>query len=323
MVMLHTNISSLPIRFKRTGIQLLLSFCMLIACCNTLTAQQEPMYSQYMFNMLHINPAYAGNLASNNVTLVYRKQWTGIDNAPATGTLSWDNRQENSNIGYGLQVYNDQLGIEKTSGFQAFYSYRLKFSESNLSLGLSGGVLNYRAAYSQAKVIQGNDALFQEDVNGVLPTAGIGALYSAEKFYVGFSMPALFSTKINIDKTVVTRSASNHMFLTGGYIFDASEVLKLKPSIMVKAVKGAPLAYDLNLNAWIQNVVGLGVSYRTGDAFVGMFELQISPQIRLGYAYDYTISNLKSFNVGGSHELMLRYEFGNSKDKSILSPRYY
>jgi len=321
--MIHTNISSLPIRRKRTGIQLVLSFCLLFACGNTLKAQQEPMYSQYMFNMIQINPAYAGNLAVDNVTLLYRKQWTGVEGAPATGTFSWDHRQMDSNVGYGLQVYNDQLGIEKTTGFQAFYSYRLMFSESNLSLGLSAGALNYRAAYSQAKTIDGSDPLFQEDVNGILPTAGFGALYSAEKFYVGFSAPALFDTKIISKSQASVTGGSNHYFLTGGYIFDVSEALKLKPSLMVKAAKGAPLAFDFNVNAWIQNTVGLGVSYRTGDAVIGLFDLQITPQIRLGYAYDYTISNLKSFNVGGSHELMIRYEFGESKDKSILSPRYY
>ena len=321
--MLHTNILSLPVRFKRTKIQLILSFCLLFTCSNMLKAQQEPMYSQYMFNMLHINPAYAGNLADNNVSFLYRKQWTGVVGAPSTGTLSWDSRQMNSNVGYGLQIYNDQLGIEKTTGFQAFYSYRLKFKNSNLSLGLSAGVLNYSAAYSKAKTIDGNDPLFQEDVNGVLPTVGFGALYSSEKFYAGFSIPALLETKKSIDKYQVTRSANNHYFLTSGYIFDVSEAVKLKPSIMAKAVNGAPMAFDINMNMWIQNTVGLGVSYRTGDAVIGLFELQISPQIRLGYSYDYTISNLKSYNVGGSHELMIRYEFKNSKDKSILSPRYY
>ena len=280
------------------------------------------MYSQYMFNMMHINPAYAGNRAVDNITTLFRKQWVGIEGSPTTATLSWDRRQEESNIGYGLQIYNDRLGIESTSGIQAFYSYRIQFQHSFLSLGLSGGVLNYRAAYSTVETSQGGDPLFQENVNGLLPTAGIGALYATDQWYIGLSVPALLETKINIHNQQVTTSANNHYFLTGGYIFQVSESFKLKPSILLKAVKGAPFEYDFNLNAWLKDIVGLGISYRTNDALVAMFELQIAPEFRLGYAYDYTISNLQPFSQG-THELMLRYEFNSKDSRRILSPRYY
>ena len=300
----------------------MLILCVLFAA-NSLKAQQEPMYSQYMFNMIHINPAYAGNRATDNITTIYRKQWVGIEGGPTTATLSWDARQVDRNLGYGLLIYNDQLGIEATSGFQAFYSYRIPFKNSFLSFGLSAGVLNYRAAFSQVITTQGNDPLFQEDVTGWLPTAGVGALYATEHWYVGLSIPALLDTKINVQNQQAIIGANNHYFLTGGYIFDVSDVLKLKPSILLKAVKGAPFEYDFNLNAWINNFVGLGVSYRTRDAVVGMFELQISPQFRLGYAFDYTISNLKTYNTNGTHEIMLRYEFGTDKFQRTLSPRYY
>ena len=321
MVMLHDIISNLMISLNLPKIRLMLCFCLLFVG-NSLKAQQEPMYSQYMFNMLHINPAYAGNRAVDNITTLYRKQWVAIEGAPTTASLSWDRRQEGSNVGYGLQIYNDQLGIESTSGVQAFYSYRIPFEKSFLSFGLSGGVLNYRAAFSQTSTTQSGDPLFQDDVNGWLPTIGFGILYATENWYAGLSVPALLETKINADNQQVTTGANNHYFLTGGYIFDVSEMLKLKPSILLKAVRGAPFEYDINLNAWIQNIMGLGVSYRTGDAIVAMFELQIFPEFRLGYAYDYTISNLKPYSKG-THELMLRYEFGNKKNQRVLSPRYY
>jgi len=319
--MLHDIISNLLISLNLPKIRLMLCFFLLFVG-NSLKAQQEPMYSQYMFNMLHINPAYAGNRAEDNITALYRKQWIAIDGAPATASLSWDRRQEGSNVGYGLQIYNDQLGIESTSGIQAFYSYRIPFEKSFLSFGLSGGVLNYRAAYAQTSTIQSGDPLFQNNVNSWLPTVGFGILYATENWYAGLSVPALLETKINADNQQVTSGANNHYFLTGGYIFDVSEILKLKPSILLKAVRGAPFEYDFNLNAWIQNIMGLGISYRTGDAIVGMFELQIFPDLRLGYAYDYTISGLNPFNKG-THELMLRYEFGDKKNQRILSPRYY
>jgi type IX secretion system PorP/SprF family membrane protein len=313
----------LNLQGKQNLLKILVMSCLcLILSCNLLKAQQEPMYSQYMFNMLQINPAYAGNRAVDNVTTLYRKQWVGVEDAPATASLSWDRRQEESNVGYGLQLYNDRLGIETTTGIQAFYSFRIPFEKSFLSFGLSGGALIYRAAFSTVKTTQGGDPLFQEDISSFLPTAGVGILYATESWYTGFSVPALLQTKINTNNSLSTYSADNHYFLTGGYVFTVSEALKLKPSVLLKAVRGAPFGYDLNLNAWIQDVVGLGASYRVGDAFVGMFELQISPDFRLGYAYDYAISKLQPYSKG-THELMLRYEFKTQKNQRILSPRYY
>ncbi len=310
-------ITKIPVsRFK-------LICCLFVSfACNPLNAQQETMYSQYMFNMLQINPAYAGNLMDDNITALCRKQWVGTKGSPTTASLSWDRRGEGSNVGYGLQLYNDQLGIESTSGFQAFYSYRIPFRKSYLSFGMSGGIMYYRAAFSTVTTSQNGDPLFQEDVSNWLPTIGVGMLYATENWYLGLSVPALLKTKVNTNNSLSTTSADNHYFLTSGYVFNASDVLKLKPSFLVKAVKGAPLEYDLNMNAWLQDIVGLGVSYRTGDAFVGVFELQITPEFRLGYAYDYTISNLQPYSKG-THELMLRYEFNNRKDQRVLSPRYY
>jgi type IX secretion system PorP/SprF family membrane protein len=312
---LNINQNLLKIRILFFGLLLVVSIV-------KVEAQQEPMYSQYMFNLLQINPAYAGNRTVDNITNLYRKQWVGIPGSPLTATLSWDKRKENSNVGYGLQIYNDQLGVENTTGIQAFYSYRIAFEKSNLTFGLSGGALYYTAEFSKSIVVDGGDPVFQEDVRGILPTAGFGMLYSTDNWYVGLSVPALLQTKIISSFNTITSEASHHYFLTGGYIFEASSVLKLKPSVMVKAVSGAPIEYDFNLNAWLNNTLGLGVSYRTNDSFVSMFELQISPEIRIGYAYDYTISNLKTYSKG-THELLLRYEFGNPKVQRVLSPRYY
>jgi type IX secretion system PorP/SprF family membrane protein len=318
--MLHKFISGFINKLLQSKAQLLVCFCLSVAS-GSLKAQQEPMYSQYMFNLLNVNPAYAGNRTVDNVTLMYRNQWLGVDGAPVTGTLSWDRRKEDSNIGYGLQIYNDRLGVEKTSGVQAFYSYRIPFKRSFISFGLSAGVLNYRAAYSQVQTIN-PDPLFQEDISAILPTVGIGFLYATDNWYAALSVPALLKTKVTTNNNQVTTSANNHYFLTTGYLFKVSESLKLKPSVMLKAVKGAPFEYDFNLNGWIHDIVGIGASYRTGDAFIGMFELQMTPNIRIGYAYDYLISNLKNYSKG-THELMLRYEFLPAKSKRILSPRYY
>lgn len=311
--MLHTLTSKLSL-ILTTGLLLL---------CGNLKGQQEPMYSQYMFNMIHINPAYTGNRAVDNITALYRAQWVGITGAPRTGSITWDRRIEGSNEGIGLQVYNDQLGIEKTTGVQAFYSHRIPFDDAFLSLGVSGGLLNYRANLSETNPLDNTDPLLQNDVNGWLPTAGFGMLFATEKWYVGLSVPALLHTKIDAENQLNQKSfgANNHYFLTGGYLFTLSEVVKLKPSILIKAVKGATVQYDFNLNGWFHDILGVGVSYRTGDAFVGMVEFQVLPQLRIGYSYDYTISDLKSYNKG-THEIMLRLELGGAS-KEAQSPRYY
>jgi type IX secretion system PorP/SprF family membrane protein len=321
MVILNKDIHNLTNKQLLSNTGLIIFICLFFAS-NTLKAQQEPMYSQYMLNMIQINPAYAGNRAVDNFTTLYRKQWVGIEGAPTTASLSWDRRQESSNVGYGLQVYNDKLGLESSSGLQAFYSYRLPFRNSCLTFGLSGGIINYNANFSQAITNEGADDLFKQDVNKWLPTVGLGALYATEHWYVGLSVPALLQTKVYENNYQVTSGANNHYFLTGGYIFETSEVLKLKPSILMKAVQGSPLEYDFNLNAWINDRLALGVSYRTGDAIIGLFEIQISPEIHLGYAYDYTISNLKTYS-SGTHELMLRVELNGPKMQRLLSPRYY
>ena len=299
-------------------------FCFLLIS-TSLKAQQEPMYSQYMFNMLQINPAYAGNRVVDNITAVHRRQWINIAGAPTIATLSWDKRQTGTNVGYGLQVYNDKIGIENTTGLKGFYSYRLPFENSFLSFGVSGGVLYYNAALSQIKTTDEGDPLLQEDIVRVLPTAGFGLLYGSENWYIGFSVPALLKTKVNGSGAKATYSVggNNHYFVTAGYVFEVSENFELKPSVLMKAVAGFPMQFDFNINGWINKVVGLGISYRTGDAVVGMLELQVSKEFQLGYAYDYTISNLSTYTKWGTHELMLRYEFGGPKTRRILSPRYY
>jgi len=327
--MVHTIFYNILKNSNRLKLLWVLCCCFLFAGI-PLRAQQEVMYSQYMYNMININPAYAGNRVGDNITSLYRKQWVNIVGAPKAFSLSWDKGTEDdaglhyksSPVGYGLQLYSDQLGIETSQGVQGFYSYRLKFRESFLVFGVSAGVMNYRAAYSKVSTSQGGDPLFQEDVNAILPTVGIGAMYSTMHWYAGLSVPALLKTKINFDKSQITSAANNQYFLTGGYIFDVSEDLKIKPSLLLKAVKGESLHYDVNINAWIQNTVGLGVSYRANDALVGMFEIRITPQLTLGYAYDYLISNLKTFSTG-SHELMMKIEFNQPKNFRVISPRYY
>ena len=299
--------------------------CTLFVSATAVKAQQHPMYSQYMFNMLNINPAYAGSRGVVTATALYRTQWVGIEGAPQTTSDGFDMTVNEKKIGLGFQLYDDKLGIERTTGFNASYAFRIQITGSGtLSLGLQAGMLNYRANYSQVRTFQSNDPAFSQNISGILPAAAAGIYYNSDRFYIGFSTPALLKTKLTYDNTADISSVTGrdlHLYLASGFVVKLNEDLALKPSILVKAVSGAPVEYDLNANLWIQNMLALGFSYRTGDSYVGMAELQLNRQLRLGYAYDKTFSNLSNLN-SGSHELMLRMEFGKSSG-NVASPRYF
>jgi type IX secretion system PorP/SprF family membrane protein len=305
------------------GIKILFGLILSAFSVTTLYAQREAMYSQYMFNMLNINPAYAGNRAVSNVTLLYRHQWAGIKGAPRTASLSWDQRASESNIGYGIQIFNDRLGLENSSSIRGFYSYRIPMKNSALSMGINAGVFNYQVDYTIINTAQSSDPLLNRKINQLSPCVGLGAIYESEKFYVGFSIPDLLDTYYSESDEVVRMAPKLHYFLNAGVMIKASDALLLKPSVMIKAISGAPVQFDAGINAWINNTFGFGASYRIGDALIGMFEVQLNSNLRLGYGYDYSISEINKYN-SGTHELMLRYEFNKSKDKSkVLSPRYF
>ena len=226
-------------------------------------AQQHPMYSQYMFNMLNINPAYAGSRGVVTATALYRNQWVGIDGAPQTASLGFDMAIKEKKIGLGFQLYDDKLGIERTTGFNASYVFRIQLTESGtLSMGLQAGVLNYRANYSEVRTFQPNDPSFSQNISGILPSAAAGMYYNSDKFYIGLSTPALLKTKISYDNSANIESVSArdlHLFSCKRvFVVNLSQDLALKPSMLVKAVSGAPTEFDFNANLWIQNTLSLG-----------------------------------------------------------------
>jgi type IX secretion system PorP/SprF family membrane protein len=287
-------------------------------------AQQTPMYSQYMFNMMNINPAYTGSREVHNLTMLLRSQWSGFPGAPTSGSVTYDNRVEGRNHSWGAQMYYDKIGIEKTTGFQGFYSYSAPFERATLSLGLNFGMLNYNINYNKTNPYDVGDPSLQSVINKFLPTAGLGALLSGDRWYVGLSAPALMKTKVSSDGQAVIQQAGaeGHYFLSAGYVIPVSEAVVIKPSTLLKASSGAPLQADLNMNVWVNDIIGFGGSYRSSDAVVGMIELKLNPMFRLGYAYDHNISDLVNYN-SGTHEFMLRYELGGKQGKKIVSPRYF
>lgn len=285
-------------------------------------AQKDPMFSQYMFNMTSINPAYAGNRGALNLNYFGRTQWTGIPGAPKTNTLSLDGATIGGRFGLGVQMYNDNIGVYKTNGANFMASTNVKVSENGvLSGGIQFGLMNQRINYTDVvNVYDKNDPFFQQNFNTTDPTLGLGVFYNTDKFYAGASLPNILKSS-NFNKEANFKENNLHLFITAGYVFDINEDVKLKPSTLMKIVRGAPIEFDFNTNVWLKNMVGLGVSYRTGDAIVGMAELQLNRQLRIGYAYDYTTSQLRNY-AGSTHEVMFRYEFGK-ESKNIKSTRYF
>ena len=297
-----------------------------ISFSNTATAQTEPMYSQYMYNMLGVNPAYAGNREATSLNFFQRRQWVGIAGAPQTTSVSLDGASSDNKFGWGVQLYDDKLGVEKADGANLMLSTHIQVSEKGiLSGGLTLGLMNYRIDLMN---VQGrftpSDPAFYANFNKWLPDVGLGIYYNTDKFYAGLSVPNVLKSRLSafdVMNSGIQKVNSTHLFFTTGYVFSVNDEVKIKPSTMIKAVSGAPIEADLNTNVWLKDVIGLGFSYRTGDAMVGMAEAQINENLRVGYAYDMTISPLKYYN-NGSHEMMVRYEFGNNKSK-VKSTRYF
>ena len=294
------------------------------------TAQEEPMYSQYMFNMLAINPAYAGTHGTAEATALFRKQWLGIPGSPSTATFGADLPDNLNGLGFGFQMINDQIGIEKTNGIAASFSYRTHITKEKdeLSFGLLASISNFQANFNLVNLIDNPDPNFTGQViNAWLPNVGAGIFYHTDKFYIGLSAPSLLTNKINGNTISTGASASSdvlisHYFLTSGVVLTLNDDLKLKPSFLLKAVPGSPIQIDLNANLWIKDIVCAGFSYRFGAAVIGMLELQLSPKFRFGYSYDKEFSNLSKFSIG-THEVLLKYELRSEEAKKYYYPRYF
>jgi type IX secretion system PorP/SprF family membrane protein len=289
-----------------------------IAMLGESKAQQDPVFSQYMFNMSAINPAYVGSRDVFSFTATYRKQWVDLAGAPTTGLVSIDFPVAKKSIGIGVSAFTDKVGIFNNTGGYAQFAYRLRLGNGILALGLQAGAFQYTADWTKVSTTDPDNA-FSTNFNKVLPNFGFGAYYNTDRWYVGASAPRLLTNKINDSSTgsLLTR----HFYLTGGVVIGLSPSVKLKPSVLLRAVQGGPMSFDLNLNAWFVDRIGVGVSYRYGSGVIGMVEIQASQRFRIGYAYDMALTKIRSYS-SGTHEAMLRYEFGFDK-KKVISPRYF
>jgi len=293
-----------------------------------LFAQQEVMVSHYMFNGLFLNPAYAGSHPYMSASLLHRSQWVKLDGAPKTQVFGIDAPIMNDKLGVGLSVINDKIGDTGQLEINANIAYHIQLDSENkhrLSFGIRAGVTNYTARLTDTKVWDENDPVFSNDINNqLIPRFGAGIYYYSERMYVGIAVPTLYAAdqQIKFDINNARKSYyTQHYYLNGGVVINASEKIKIKPSTLIKFEPNAPLNVDINCNVLWNDLIWIGASYRTGDAIVALLDINITPQLRAGYAYDFTVSQLNRYS-NGTHEVMIGYQFGKDKIKT-RTPRYF
>ena len=305
-----------------------LSIVIFILGVSAAFAQQLPQFTQYMFNTISINPAYAGSRETFSAVGLHRSQWVGLEGGPETQTLSIHTPLRNEKIGLGLSFINDKLGYENFSYIYGDFSYTIQTGvNSKLAFGIKGGFTHYNLdeeLLNDPSVV--NDPFFNDVSNRWSPNVGAGLYWHSQRWYVGLSAPRILNTDYNngrqgqIDYIALERIS---YYVTGGYVFDLSETTKLKPSVLLKATNGAPLSFDISANFLFNETFWIVGGYRLNEnaaAIGGIADFQVSKQLRIGYAYEYPISDIRPY-TSGTHEVLLMFEV--FKSKRIKSPRYF
>lgn len=287
------------------------------------TAQHSSLFSQYMFNGLAINPAYAGSHDMLNMTASGRKQWIGVEGTPSTMTFSAHTPLKNEKVSLGLLLYGDKISIFTQQTLNAIYAYKINVNaKSKLSFGLQAGLNNYSAKYSQLTFKDPNDpVLASDDVRGLAPSFGAGLYYYSEKFYAGLSSPYLINDLIGKKQVYNNFKIRSTYFFTSGYVFILSQDVKLKPSVLLKYVYGAPVQADFNANVLLREVLWLGASLRNFSALNFLTQFNLNAQLKLGYSYDLNLNKVSNV-YKGAHEIMISYLFSFKKTQ-VENPRYF
>ncbi len=285
-------------------------------------SQQLPQFTQYMYNTVSINPAYAGSRDAFSVIGLHRSQWADFEGAPVTQTLSINSPLRNNKIGLGLSIINDNAGYENYTYAYGDFSYRLDLSESvTLRMGLKAGMSYYNLEDElfMEPDIQ-SDPFFQDQFNKWTPNFGLGFYLSSQDWYIGLSAPKLINNNNNQFSEYLALEQV-HYYLTGGYVFDLSDNVKLRPTTILKMTQGAPLSVDVTATAIFNEKFYLGASYRIDDALGAFLDVQLFDGFRVGYAYEYPISDIRPY-TSGSHEILLIYEL-RFKNTRYKSPRFF
>lgn len=297
---------------------------LMMLMATSLFAQQDPLYSQYMFNKLAMNPGYAGSRELLSADLLYRNQWVNIEGAPKTITAALHSPLTNPHLALGFNVYNDRIGPMNYTGAMGTFAYRIIFPDSKLSFGLSAGIKNNGIVWSDFKSYDEQDPFLTGQVSKVLvPDASFGVYYYSDKFYAGISSHQLLQNQSLVVQdssgTQLTKLMA-HLYGMTGVAIPLTDNIVFRPSLLAKFVKNAPPQLDLNASFLFANIFWLGASYRTEKAISLITEININQNLRVGYSYDIWLNELKAYN-SGSHEIRLSYDF--NVNKRLLTPRYF
>ena len=285
-------------------------------------AQQDPQYTQYMYNTINVNPAYAGSRGVTSIFGLYRTQWMGLDGAPETATVSV-NAPVGKNVGLGLSVVNDRIGPMDNTSFAVDFSYTLKTSENwNLALGIKGKANLLNVDYNKLHIRVPTDFMFQNNIqNKFSPNVGAGVYMYSDKSYIGLSVPSFIETENYEHNELAVVKERLHFYLIGGHVFNLSYDWQFKPAAMVKTVSGSPLQVDVSANFLYNQVFTFGAAYRWDASVSALLGFQISKSVFVGYAYDMETTKLQDYN-SGSHEIFLRFDL-LKKTTKVLNPRFF
>ncbi len=288
------------------------------------SAQQDPHYTQYMYNMSVINPAYAGSKENMSGGILYRKQWVEIEDAPTTGTF-FIHSPAGRNVGLGFSAIKDEIGPVQETNLYGDFSYTLKVNETaKLAFGLKAGATLHKVGLFDevySNVPDADDPAFAENTDNTFLNIGTGLFYYTDKYYLSVSIPNMLKSKHLDFNGREFGTEALHYFITGGYVFDISQNVKFKPFAMVKTAFDAPTSFDVSTNFLFNNKFEIGATYRLDDSFGAIVGYQITPGLKLGYAYDHIISDL-NITTPASHEFMLLFDL-NFPKKVSQSPRYF
>ena len=289
------------------------------------SAQQDPMYTQYMFNTQTINPAYVGTWNSYGFMVLSRMQWVGIDNAPSTQTFAFQMPLPNEKVGIGVSLINDRIGLERRFGLFSDYSYKIAFgNRTDLWMGLKAGFSNYSHNLSDHVLYPGEeDPTFVGNIdNKFMPNIGFGFFLNKPTYYVGFSVPKLINTTYETEgNNFSVNGEIRNLFMMAGYVREVSEFIIFKPTMLLKVTSGAPLQADISANFLLREKFWLGATYRSGDSFGFIAQWVFDKNLRVGYAIDLSSTNLKNYH-NNTHEIMVSYEL-RLRDQKTFVPRHF
>lgn len=285
-------------------------------------AQQDAQYTQYMYNTINVNPAYAGSRGALSFFALHRTQWVGLDGAPVTNTLSVNTPFNNSKLGLGVSIINDEIGPSTSNSISADVSYTIPVSESyKLSFGVKGTANLFSIDVNKLNPSDQTDPQFQNFDNEFSPNIGAGIYLHSHKAYIGFSIPNFIETDAYNDNDVAIYKEKMNYYLIGGYVFEFNPTIKFKPTFMTKLVEGSPLQVDISGNFMFNEKFVVGLAYRWSASMSAMVGFQVSDAFYIGYSYDFETTELDNYN-SGSHEIFLRYEVFK-KNSKMVTPRFF